>query len=62
MLVGLFVIVHVGRTWFLTAAQNRYFLDLFAFIPARYDNTLLLGDILPGGWPAPRCGPSSAIR
>jgi membrane associated rhomboid family serine protease len=52
ILVGLFVIVHVGRTWFLTAAQNQYFLDLFAFIPARYDNTLLLGDILPGGWPA----------
>jgi membrane associated rhomboid family serine protease len=52
ILVGLFVIVHVGRTWLLTAAQNQYFLDLFAFIPARYDNTLLLGDILPGGWPA----------
>ena len=51
-LVAVFVIVHVGRLWFLNAEQNQYLLDLFAFIPARYDNTYLLGDILPGGFGA----------
>jgi membrane associated rhomboid family serine protease len=51
-LVAVFVIVHVGRLWFLNAEQNQYLLDLFAFIPARYDNTYLFGDILPGGFGA----------
>jgi membrane associated rhomboid family serine protease len=51
-LVAVFVIVHVGRLLLLTSAQDQYFLDLFAFIPARYDNTLLFGQLLPGGWGA----------
>jgi membrane associated rhomboid family serine protease len=46
------IIVHVGRVTFLSETQDRYFLDLFAFIPARYDRSLLLGEILPGGRPA----------
>ena len=51
--VALFVLVHVTRIWVLTPAQDEYFLNLFAFIPARYDNTLiLLGSVLPGGWGA----------
>ena len=49
-LVALFVVVHVVRLWLLTPAQDQYFIDLFAFIPARYDNTSrLLGQIMPGG-------------
>jgi membrane associated rhomboid family serine protease len=51
-IIALLVVVHVGRLYLLTPAQDQYFLDLFAFIPARYDNTLLLGNILPGGWGA----------
>jgi membrane associated rhomboid family serine protease len=50
--IALLILVHVGRLWLLSAAQDQYFLNLFAFIPARYDNTLLLGEILPGGWGA----------
>jgi len=50
--IALFVVVHVGRVYLLTPAQQQYFLNLFAFIPARYDNTLLLGEVLPGGWGA----------
>jgi membrane associated rhomboid family serine protease len=51
-LIGFFIIVHVGRTWLLTPEQNQYFLDLFAFIPARYANTWLMSQLFPGGWGA----------
>jgi membrane associated rhomboid family serine protease len=47
--VTAFVIVHAGRLLLLTNAQDEYFLGLFAFIPARYDTALLLGQLLPGG-------------
>jgi membrane associated rhomboid family serine protease len=51
-IVALLIIVHAARIWFLTPEQDQYFMDLFAFVPARYDNTLVLGEILPGGWGA----------
>ena len=51
-IVALLVVVHGVRVEFLTPAQDQYFLDLFAFIPARYDSALLMGEILPGGWGA----------
>jgi len=42
-------LVHVVRVYLLTDAQNREFLLLFAFIPARYDASLILGGAYPGG-------------
>jgi len=51
-IVAILIVVHAGRMLLLTPAQNEYFLNLFAFIPARYDTSLLLGNILPGGWGA----------
>lgn len=51
-LIAVLIVVHVVRLLFLSAAQDQYIIDLFAFIPARYDTTLLLGNILPGGWGA----------
>jgi membrane associated rhomboid family serine protease len=48
-LVAAFVIVHLARLLLLTPEQNEYILALFAFIPARYDNALLFGEVLPGG-------------
>jgi membrane associated rhomboid family serine protease len=50
--VTFLVLVHIGRVWFLTPEQDQYFLNMFAFIPARYDNVWLMGQILPGGWGA----------
>jgi membrane associated rhomboid family serine protease len=46
------LLVHLARTLWLTEQQDIEFLLLFAFIPARYDTTLLLGDALPGGFGA----------
>jgi membrane associated rhomboid family serine protease len=43
------VIVHVVRTWALTDQQDIEFLLNFAFIPARYDSSVVLGGALPGG-------------
>jgi len=50
-IIALLIVVHVVRL-FLSGAHDQYVIDLFAFIPARYDTTLLLGNILPGGWGA----------
>lgn len=41
--------VHVLRMYVLTQDQDFEFLLQFAFIPARYDFSLLLGDTYPGG-------------
>jgi len=52
MTVAMLVLVHVIRIYFLTRRQDFEFLLRFAFIPARYDATLLLGGALPGGFGA----------
>jgi membrane associated rhomboid family serine protease len=46
------LLVHLARTLWLTEQQDIEFLLLFAFIPARYDNTLVPEDGLPGGFGA----------
>jgi membrane associated rhomboid family serine protease len=43
------VLVHAVRTLLLSARANVEFLLLFAFIPGRYDSTLLAADSVPGG-------------
>ena len=46
VLLGLFALIHALRTYALTEQQDIEVLLQFAFIPARYDSTALLG-----GWP-----------
>jgi membrane associated rhomboid family serine protease len=48
-LIAAFVLIHIVRTWLLTEQQDVELLLLFAFIPARYDPSLLTGGGLPGG-------------
>lgn len=50
--IGAISLVHAARTLFLSREVDLEFLLLFAFIPARYEPTLLQGGILPGGWGA----------
>ncbi len=51
-LVALLALIHAGRTWLLSDDQNIEFLLAFAFIPARYDTSVVLGGALPGGFGA----------
>lgn len=44
--------VHALREWVLSLPDDQMLLLTFAFIPARYESTLLLGGILPGGFGA----------
>ncbi len=44
-----FVVVHLVTTYSLSQREYNEFLLLFAFIPARYDSTMLPGGTLPGG-------------
>ena len=50
--VAMLGLVHAIRELVLTPAQAQRFLLLFAFIPARYDASMLPGGVLPGGWGA----------
>lgn len=45
-------LVHIVRTMLLTNAQDIEFLLTFAFIPARYDSSIVPGGVLPGGFAA----------
>jgi membrane associated rhomboid family serine protease len=47
--IAAFVVVHVGRALLLSPEQDVEFLLEFAFIPARYDASLLPRDAFPGG-------------
>ncbi len=47
--IAALVLVHVGRALLLTPEQDIEFLLEFAFIPARYDNSLLPRGAFPGG-------------
>lgn len=50
--IGALVLVHAVRIYWLTPADDKTLLLLFAFIPARYDASLLAQMSWPGGWPA----------
>lgn len=49
MTIAFMALVHVVRTMLLSEAQDIEFLLAFAFIPARYDSSIVLGGTLPGG-------------
>jgi membrane associated rhomboid family serine protease len=44
--------IHALRTYVLTGEQDMEVLLTFAFIPARYDTSVVLGGVLPGGFGA----------
>ena len=50
--LALLALIHAVRTLLLTDDQNIEFLLSFAFIPARYDTSIVLGGELPGGFGA----------
>jgi membrane associated rhomboid family serine protease len=50
--IATLVLVHVVHTYFLAPEQDIGFLLTFAFIPARYDATPLVGGAYPGGFGA----------
>ena len=47
--LALLCLIHAVRVALLTARANAEFLLLFAFIPARYDSTVLAQGAVPGG-------------
>ena len=47
--LAVLALVHLVRALLLTEQQDIEFLLTFAFIPARYDNSVVLGGTLPGG-------------
>lgn len=49
VVVALLALIHAVRTLILTQQQDLEFLLTFAFIPARYDSSMVLGGVLPGG-------------
>lgn len=49
VVVALLAFIHAVRTLVLTPQQDLEFLLVFAFIPARYDSSMVLGGALPGG-------------
>ena len=51
-LLAVLALVHAVRTYVLTEQQGIEVLYTFAFIPARYDTSAVLGDVLPGGFGA----------
>jgi membrane associated rhomboid family serine protease len=48
--IGALILVHAGRVLLLSPVDDVQFLLEFAFIPARYDASLLPGGSFPGGW------------
>lgn len=47
--IAVLALVHGARTLLLTPEQDVELLLTFAFIPARYDGSAMLGGVLPGG-------------
>jgi membrane associated rhomboid family serine protease len=52
VLLAVLVVVHAVRELVLSGATDRMLLLTFAFIPARYEPSVLLGGLLPGGFGA----------
>lgn len=50
--IAVLVCVHLLRVWVLTPEQDVELLLLFSFIPARYDATVLVQGVVPGGFGA----------
>ncbi len=50
--LAVLALVHAMRTFVLSEQQDQLFLYTFAFIPVRYDTSLVLGGSLPGGFGA----------
>ena len=50
--IAVFCVVHLARSWLFSADTDLEFLILFAFIPVRYDASLLVAGTLPGGFAA----------
>jgi len=48
-LLAVLAFVHGMREWLLTQEQDIWFIFAFAFVPARYDASAVLGGVLPGG-------------
>ena len=51
-IVAVLGLIHAVRKLVLTPEQDLHFLLLSAFIPARYDTSVLPGGSFPGGWGA----------
>jgi membrane associated rhomboid family serine protease len=51
-LLSVLALAHAVRTYLLTEQQDMQVLLTFAFIPARYDTSIVLGGVLPGGFGA----------
>lgn len=47
--LAVMALVHGVRAWWLSPREDVELLLLFSFIPARYDATVLGGEVLPGG-------------
>src|SRR5664279_4306240 len=50
--LAVLALIHAARTYVLTGDQDVELLFTFAFIPARYDTSVVLGGALPGGFGA----------
>jgi membrane associated rhomboid family serine protease len=50
--IAVLIVIHVVRVWLLPPALEREFILMFAFIPARYDPTIVLPGGLAGGYGA----------
>src|SRR5674536_302015 len=50
--LAVLALIHAARTYVLTGDQDVELLFAFAFIPARYDTSVVLGGALPGGFGA----------
>jgi membrane associated rhomboid family serine protease len=48
-IIGIFVLVRAGEEFLLSNEEDLAFLYYFAFVPARYDSTLLPPESFPGG-------------
>jgi membrane associated rhomboid family serine protease len=48
-IIALFVLIYAGENYLLTEQEDVTFLYYFAFVPARYDPSLLPEGALPGG-------------
>ena len=52
VLLAVLALIHGMREWLLSENQDILFVYTFAFVPARYDASVVLGGILPGGFGA----------
>jgi len=51
-ILAVLALVHAMRVYLLSEQRDIEFLLTFAFIPARYDTSIVLGGVLPGGFGA----------